>query len=207
MSDYTLPPCSTLVVGKTGSGKTTFALEYLRAVNCSCRFVFDDLGQAAARLKRPHSSTAAELEAALSSKWVIFNPHRMFPGQVESAFKYFCHWTLTVSGRAEGKKVLLTDEVWRFCSPHAIPQELAAVAQMGRAENLELLTCTQMPHKLHSSLTGSSTELVCFRLDEPLALGRVGELGASPDAISTLPMGSYVAHNRISGSKLSGKMF
>jgi len=28
-----------------------------------------------------------------------------------------------------------------------IPKELAALAQMGRAENLELVTATQLPHK------------------------------------------------------------
>ena len=77
MSDYTLPPCSTLVVGMTGSGKTTFALRYLLNVSAACRFVFDDLGQVAARLRIPHASTSAELEAALSMRWVVFNPHLM----------------------------------------------------------------------------------------------------------------------------------
>jgi len=48
--------------------------------------VFDDLGQIAARLAVRQANTAAELEAALSSRWVVFNPHRMFPGDASGAF-------------------------------------------------------------------------------------------------------------------------
>ena len=76
----------------TGSGKTTFALRYLLNVPAACRFVFDDLGQVAARLGLRQAGTAAGLEAALASRWVVFNPHRMFPGQVVEAFAFFCQW-------------------------------------------------------------------------------------------------------------------
>jgi DNA helicase HerA-like ATPase len=67
----------------------------------------------------------------------------------------------------------LVDKVWRFQSNNQILRELATVAQTGRAENLELMVATQLPHKVHASITGQSTEFVCFRQDEPLALERV----------------------------------
>lgn len=207
MSDYTLPPCSTLLCGMTGSGKTTFALRYLQNVSAACRFVFDDLGQCSARLKVPHSGTAAELEAALATRWVVFNPHRMFPGDIEGAFRFFCQWVYDCSRRGEGKKVLLVDELWKFCSPNRIPKELAVVAQTGRVENIELVTATQLPHKIHASITGQFTELVCFRLDERLALDKVEELGADRDAVQALPLGSFIAWNRVSHARLDGKVF
>jgi hypothetical protein len=207
MSDYTLPPVGTVIAGMTGSGKTTFAFRALLNIPCACRFIFDDQGQAATRLKLPHASTSAELEAALASRFVLFNPHRMFPGQIESAFRFFCQWVYDCSRRTGGKKILLVDEVWRFQSNNQIPKELATVAQTGRAENLELMVATQLPHKVHASITGQSTELVCFRLDEPLALERVRDMGADPDMVRTLPLGSFVAINRLSREKLSGKLF
>lgn len=207
MPDYTLPPCSTLLCGMTGSGKTTFALRYLQNVSAACRFVFDDLGQCAARLKMPHAGTAAELEGALQARWVLFNPHRMFPGDTAGAFRFFCQWTYDCARRGPGKKVLLVDELWKFCSPNQIPKELAIVAQTGRVENLELLTATQLPHKIHASITGQSTEMVCFRLDEPLALDKVEELGADRDLVQSLPLGGFAAWNRLSRARLEGRVF
>lgn len=81
------------------------------------------------------------------------------------------------------------------------------MAQTGRVENLELLTATQLPHKIHASITGQSTELICFRLDEPLALDKVDDLGADRAAVQSLPLGSFIAWNRISRARLAGKVF
>jgi len=191
----------------TGSGKTTFALRYLLNVPAACRFVFDDLGQVAARLGLRQAGTAAELEAALASRWVVFNPHRMFPGQVVEAFAFFCQWAFDAARRGPGKKVFLADELWRWCSPHALPRELAQLAQAGRAENIELVTATQLPHKVNGSITGQATELVCFRLDERLALDTVEDLGADRAAVQALPLGSFVSWNRLSHGRLSGLIF
>lgn len=207
MSDWTLPPCSTLVVGKTGAGKTGFATRYLLNVPAAARFIFDDLGQMAARLKIRPAATAAELEAALADRWIVFNPHLMFPGDVAGGFRFFCHWSYLASQRGPGKKVFFADEIWRHCSPQGIPKELATLAQMGRAENLELMTATQLPHKVHSSITGSCTELVCFRLDERLALNCVRDLDADPEEIRQLPLGSFLAFNRLSRGRLAGRLF
>jgi hypothetical protein len=78
---------------------------------------------------------------------------------------------------------------------------------MGRAENLELVTATQLPHKIHASITGQSTEMVCFRVNEPLALDKVEELGGDRNAVQALPLGSFVSWNRLSLSRLAGKVF
>ena len=191
----------------TGSGKTTFALNYLLNAPAACRFVFDDLGRAAVRLRVRPAVTALELEQALATRWVIFNPHRMFPGDTKAAFRFFCQWIYDASRRGPGKKILLVDELWQFCSPTEIPRELSLVAQTGREENIELVTATQLPHKVNASITGQSTELVCFRLSEPLALARVAELGADRAVVASLPLGSFVSVNRLSGGSLAGRMF
>ncbi|MFN3410216.1 MAG: hypothetical protein ACK45B_14565 [Limisphaerales bacterium] len=151
--------------------------------------------------------TANECEAALADRWVVFNPHRMFPGDTASAFRWFCQWTNDCARRGPGKKVLLVDELWQWCSPNTIPRELALVAQTGREENLELLVATQLPHKINASITGQATELVCFRLTEPLALNRVAELGADRDAVAALPPGRFLSWNRLTGAKLAGRVF
>ena len=60
---------------------------------------------------------------------------------------------------------------------------------------------------IHASISGQSTELVCFRLDEPLALDKVEELGADRAAVQGLPLGSFIAWNRLSRARLDGKVF
>ncbi len=207
MSDHTLPPSGTVIVGMTGSGKSTFAYRLLLNAPAACRFLFDDLGRAASRLKLRPCCTASELESALASRWVIFNPHRMFPGQTKSAFRFFCQWVYDASKRGPGKKYFLVDEIWQWQDNHQIPRELALVVQTGREENLELLCATQLPHKVNASITGMSTELVCFRVDEDLALARVQELGADPDVVRTLPLGRFMSVNRLTRSKLDGRVF
>lgn len=207
MADYTLPPALTLIVGMTGSGKTTFALRYLLNANVACRFIFDDLGRAAVRLRLKPVYTSAELEAALAGRWVVFNPHRMFPGDTKNGFRFFCRWTYDVSRRGPGKKLFLADEVWQWQTNNVIPSELALVVQTGREENLELVCATQLPHRVNASITGQATELVCFRLQERLALDCVQGLGADRDCVAGLPLGSFSSLNRMSAATLAGRLF
>lgn len=207
MADFTLPPANTLIVGMTGSGKSTFALKYLQAANVAARFIFDDLGRAATRLNLRPSYTAKEIEAALPSRWVIFNPHRMFPGDTKNAFLWFCDWTYQASRRGPGKKLFLVDELWQWTSPNVIPRELAMVCQTGREEHLELVTATQLPHKVNASIIGQTTELVCFRTDERLALDCIRDLRAEADLVANLPLGRFIAYNRLTHGRLVGRMF
>jgi hypothetical protein len=78
---------------------------------------------------------------------------------------------------------------------------------MGRAEYLELVTATQLPHKVHASITGQSTELVCFRLAEGLTLECVRELGGDAEAVQALPPGRFAAWDRLTGARLDGRLF
>jgi hypothetical protein len=198
MSDWSAPLVSTVVAGQSGSGKNTFVYRLLVNRPASCRFIFDFKGECAARLKLSYASTARECEAALSSRWVIFNPHRAFPGEMDRAFRWFCHWSFEASKRGRGRKIFYADEVWMNCSPHSIPKEFAVIAQMGRAEGIEMITSTQLPHKIHASITGQCTELVCFRLDERLALDCVEELGADRIAVQRLQKFHFISYNRVS---------
>ena len=206
MSDYTLPPASTLIVGMTGSGKSTFAYRYLAASPAACRFVFDDLGRAAVRSGRAPVYTAREVEAALATRWVVFNPWRMFEDK-RAAFRWFCHWVYDASRRGPGKKLLLVDELWQFCTDNSIPKELQLIANAGREEHLELVTATQQPELINPSITGAATELVCFKLQQPDALRVVDKLGADRYAVAGLPLGSFISYGRLSGGLAVGRVF
>lgn len=210
MSDYALPLRSVVIAGKSSSGKTTFAFRYLEKTPALCRFIFDDQGQASARLKVPLASSRAELERALSMRWVLFNPHVMFPGDLHGAFKFFCQWTFAACKRGPGRKQVFLDEVWRMVSPTSIPSEFAVLIQMGRVEGIEVITATQRPHKLNEAILGQAVELVCFRNEHRLALKAIADLDIDdPELkkIKNLPLGSFRSYNLQTGKIVSGKIF
>lgn len=216
MSDDSLPLHQTCIVGMSSSGKTTFALRHLRYTPCACRFIYDDLGVAGRKLGVRPVSTATELEAALATRWVVYNPLRMFPddldadGKPGAGFKFFCQWVLEACKRGPGKKLVMVDEIWRWCTGQNIPRHLAMLSQIGRIENVELVTATQRPNLINESITGQTTELVAFRTDAPLALAKIADLSdgkLSPDKIRTLPLGKFISLNRLSGVTLAGSVF
>ena len=81
----------------------------------------------------------------------------MFPGQTKQAFRWFCAWVYDVARRGPGKKFFHVDELWQWCTDEALPKELALVANTGREEHIELVTCTQHPHLVNEAITGACT--------------------------------------------------
>lgn len=198
----------TLVAGRSGSGKSTFALRYLvNAPGMACRFLFDPRGEFTARLQLPASRSGADLEGALGEQWVIFDPGGMFPGNPAGAFRFFCRWVFTVCQRGPGRKVLLIDEVWKYCTPQAIPLELAECVQEGRKVSLDLMFATQRPNVLNESITNEVTEAVCFALSGPNAVRTMAGLDVPEEVSLALVNGQFYAVNRDSGGTLRGRVF
>ena len=207
MNDCELPPENILAVGMTRSGKTTFAIKYLLNQKAACRFLFDDGGRYSRRLGVSAHYTELDCEKALAGGWVIFNPARMFPDDFAAAFRWYCAWVYDCAGRGNGRKILAVDELWQWCDARNMPKEFRLVTQAGSERGIRLLLATQEPHRLNSSILGQTTELVCFRLQEPKSWDCIRDLGADPDAVSRLPMGHFVSRNRLSGATLAGRMW
>lgn len=206
--DFAARRACTLVAGVSGSGKTTWALRYLvHDPGLSLRLVWDADGQLSARLGLPSAQTQEDLAAALEDGWVVFDPNVMFPGRHGQGFAWFCQWAYQVAASRPGRKVLLVDEVWRYCTNTAIPQALAECIQTGRVRQLDTMFCTQRPNRLNEAITNEATELVAFRLQGANALKCVESLGADPDAIWNLPPGRWEAWNLETGGRTSGRVF
>lgn len=208
MIDTSATRAVTLVAGRSGSGKTTFALRYLvNAQDLACRYLWDADGQIAQRLALPAAETAEELEMAAVDGWCIFDPNTLFPGRHAEGFAWFAAWSYASASRIPGRKLLLVDEVWRYCSPNAIPQALAECIQTGRVRRLDCMFATQRPHRLNGSITNEVTECVAFNLREPAGLDRLEEMGAAREDVLALPPGSFLSVNVERGGILRGKVF
>jgi DNA helicase HerA-like ATPase len=183
-----------LCSGVSGSGKTTFALRYLVAdKSLACRFLFDAEGEFAQRLGLTACKTQEECELAVDDGFVVFDPHGMFPGDLAAALEWFCEWCFDASSKLAGRKMLLIDEVWMYCTPGAIPKPLAVVVQTGRKRGLGTLFASQRPNRINEAITNGVTEAVCFRLQGENALKRVSDLGADPVLIASLAEGQFVS--------------
>ncbi len=216
MPDYSLSPCVTLVFGRPGSGKTSFCFRYLanaaaeqpaNATPTACTFIFDWKLEAATRLGITPCGTVAQCEAAIQTRWVVFNPGPMFQERQQAAFRWFLAWMFDVCKRGPGKKILYVDELWNFADAMSLPAELEKVVRIGRVENLELLTSTQFPRDYHRSIRAAVTEWVCFSTDEPGDLDAVRPYFRGVDRVAGLPRGSFIAYNRDSRAELAGKLF
>ena len=49
--------------------------------------------------------------------------------------------------------------------------------------------------------------MASFRLNEPLGLNRIAELGADAEAVQSLSLGGFIAWNRLNEETLKGSLF
>lgn len=219
MPDPSQIPQNTLIAGMTGSCKTTFAIALMLNSAVACNFIFDDENRVAPRLKLRPCFSLAECEAALPSRWVLFNPSRVYtfqPGDKglfdskRRAFRKFCEWLFQVCGRGRGKKNIYLPEIWRFCTPDSIPHEFASLLQMGRELETHVIVDTQRPELANPSVIGQATELVCFKLlpsgQPDCPVKTVARLGADPEKVKALPLGQFIAYDRLNGGSVSGRL-
>jgi hypothetical protein len=195
----------TICAGVGGSGKSTFALRYLVNAPLDVRFIFDPENEYSQRLQMPAATNGYELDLQLCQGWVLFDPHTLFAGRVTEAFAFFCDWAFTVSERLPGRKVLVVDEVWKYCTPQSIPPELATVCQTGRKRGLTLMVNTQLPNKLNGSILNEWSEFVCFRLGFEKAIAVAVERGFNAQQISSLPDLEFISRTDV-GGELRGKI-
>jgi len=224
MPDFSLKSSVTLVFGRQGSGKTSFVFRYLanilseQAANpepAACVFIFDWKLEAAQRLGVTPCGTAAQCEAALATRLVVFNPFVMFqaePGKdlpEKRAFRWFCQWVFAVCQRGEGKKVLLADEMSMYVDKLSsqMPYEVQLIARQSRTVNLGLILSTQFPKDFPPELRKSVTEWVCFNTNDPADLDAVRPYFSGVDQVAELPTGEFIAFNRDSWAELRARLF
>jgi len=203
-------PHKVLVVGASGTGKTTFFLRYLANVRARWRFVFDGEGELAARLGIRPACWPDDMAADLiRTGWCIYDPAEQFPGRTSDAFAYFAGWTFTMAGRLPGRKILAADELQKLTTPWpaGLPPELATVMETGRRHGLDCAFVSQAPNLLHNRIRNQITELVCFQLIDPRAVEWVALAGLDADRVRALRPGQWVARNLRSGATAAGRVF
>lgn len=204
----------TINAGLSGTGKSTLGIRYLLNADLSIRFLFDaesserdpSRNEFEHRLSLPACGSPYELSLGLCQGWVAFDPSVMFAGRVDDALAFFCEWAWEKSAAIPGNKVIVIDEVWKYCKPQSIPVELATIVQSGRKRGLHLIVNTQEPNRLNSSVLNGVSEMICFKLQSTPALETVAKYGFNPDQVKELQQFECIARNLDSGGELRGKL-
>ena len=202
-----LDHCSTkvLVVGLSGTGKTTFWTKFVRNYRAQTKFIFDHEGEFALR-NRCHAATTAEsLDAAVHSGWVVFDPGKMFPGATPEAFSFFADYAFAVSQRIKGIKLFACDELQKLAGTNTVTPPIASVLETGRRYGLDFAGICQAPNLVHGRIRNQMTEVVAFRTIDRNALAFLSDAGFDPEAVSKLPNHHYIARNTQTGGQTSGK--
>lgn len=174
------------VFGGSGTGKTTYALKYVAASKAKCVFLFDAEGEFSKRMELPACRTPGEIDAAIRSGWVCYDPHEMFSGDMEAGITYFCKLALEVSKRLGGRKLVVIDELGWYVTGHKLPFPLKQIVQSGRRWGLDGVFLGQQPNELHNTIRCQLTEVVCFQLTDAQALEFPQKFGFDIEAIRAL---------------------
>jgi hypothetical protein len=190
--------------GESGTGKTSLAIRFLcNSHGCKCcaphrrpvTFIFDDEGEFAERLGISPACTPQELEAAVYSGWIIFDPHLLFPGNMEKALEFFCDFALKVSDKIPGRKFFVVDELGLKLTGSSIPFQLKVLVQTGRRYGIVFLG--QQLNELHNTVRNQLTELFLFRTSDNNAVEFAqSKFGFKPEELATLPDYKWICRNK-----------
>lgn len=206
------------IFGQSGHGKSVYQIRAAIGSDARYKFVFDHKGEFRQRAGALHCSTPEEIEAALPSGWIVYNPHVMFPGKLPDAFRFWCDFTWSVSYELGFTKLFVADEL-ALLSDSQAPDELCRIMEDGRSVRLDCLMTSHGPNSLHNRIRSQFTEIVSFYQRSVPALEVMErEFGFNPDHIAGprneqgereggLKPGEFIALNTETGRFQGGRVF
>jgi DNA helicase HerA-like ATPase len=205
-----------LIVGDSGSGKTTFWLNFVTKSEHKLKLIFDAEGEYIMRgkhgiicyePKQLQETCERVLAGEAESNIVIFDPSIQFAGDLENGFAWFCEWVFEVSKLAPMvPKLLATDELQNLIGTDIIADSFRKVLETGRRYGLDFIAITQALNLIHNRVRNQITELVVFRTQEENALKYLKSRGFDPDEVSNLRDLNYIAKDMRGNAVSKGKL-
>jgi hypothetical protein len=200
-------PQKTLIVGASGFGKSQYQIRAALGASQRTKFVFDHKDEFAVLAGAEQCSTPEEIEAALETGWVVYNPRVMWPGRLPEAFAWFCDFAWTVSEQIGFPKLIVADEL-KLLTEGQAPVELCRVMEDGRSVALDVLFTSHNANGLHNRLREQFTEIVTFyQRSGPAVEIMEKEFGFDAVAIGNLQRGEFIAQDMETGNFRGGRVF
>lgn len=203
--------------GKSGMGKTSWAIRYINGCSCDRIFIYDHQNEFAQRLEIPPDKVAYTpddfLRLAETQRVVCFDFTKNYPGYKREMFDNFsemvfevCKFGLTPKGK---QALFVCDELQQFVTGNSIeqaPESFRMIMETGRRYNLDTLMLSRAPNRVNVAIREEFTELILFKLNDETSLKFAKEVGADIEAVKKLAPHHYLYYNIITGRDGSAKL-
>jgi hypothetical protein len=205
-------PTKILIVGKSGSGKSTYQIRYVLNGNYDRIFIFDHKNEFEERMRVVPCYSLDECTESLKrgDRFVSYMYAEEFPGDSETAFQVYCEWCYEICKilNTDGKKSLFAcDEVNRFTGTSEMGWSFRQLIEDGRLQGLDFCGTSHAANQIHNRLRLQLTEIVALRTHDPRPLAFLEENGFDVEEVKSLPIGSFVLKDLDHDIFKRGKLF
>lgn len=198
-------PTKLLVTGKSGSGKSTYWLKFIRNSGYAKYFIYDHELEFHLRTGIPAVQSITE-EAIRENQFLVYDPAREWPGSAPDGFNYFSELVYRVCQQFPGKKLFACDELQKLLGTDTVSPEFSTLIETGRREEIDTAFVSQQPNLIHNRIRNQLTEVVTFAQVDRRAIQFLEDVGYQETEVRGLQELEFISLDLMTMSQRKGQI-